>query len=440
MEEIIRRIQEDAIQFLIFQFTTIDGRIRQLMHPANKLESLLTEGMGFDGSSCKYVPVNTSDLVLKPDPATYRVLPWGKPENLCARFICDVYSMDGSTPFAHDPRNILKRFIREMKAEFGSGWEFIVAPELEFFLLEKDEKGNFIPHDRATYFDMYPYDRGMEFRLDAARLLDALGVVTEKNHHEVPNGKHEINFRANDALTIADTTMTYRQAVKYLAGERGLTASFMPKPFIWTYGCGMHIHLNLKDAETGTNLFYDSSQPDFLSETARCFIGGLLSHAKGLTGMTNPSVNSYKRLVPGWEAPVYVSWGFGNRSALLRIPASAPKSIRVETRNPDSSCNPYLAFAAILACGLDGIRKQTEPPRAVNENIYEMDETIKTQKGITGLPANLKDALDALENDQVLADAFGSDFMSLYLLQKRKHEKEFATAIHPWELEQYVNI
>jgi glutamine synthetase len=440
MEEILKRIEEDEVKFLNFQFTTIDGTIRQLINPARNLAPLLTEGLGIDGSSCKYVPVNESDLRLKPDLSTYRLLPWGSPENRTARFICDVYRADGSEPFPADPRVVLKRAVKDMKREFGEGWDFLLAPEVEFFLLEKNNDGTYRPNDLASYFEIPPYDKGTEFRKDLSRALDSMGVVAEKNHHEVPVGKHEITFSHADAVTTADNTMTYRQVVKYFAGERGLIATFMPKPFVWTYGCGMHVHLNLKDYSTGKNLFADESKEHGLSDIARFFIAGLLDHACALAGVTNPTVNSYKRLVPGWEAPVYISWGFNNRSSLLRIPASSLNALRIETRNPDSSCNPYLAFAVLLAAGLDGVRRKLEPPPYINDNIYALSPQEKEKRGIHDLPGNLKEALDALKSDPVVQDALGEILVEKFLAIKEKDVKEFATTVHPWELEKYINV
>lgn len=440
MENILRQIREDNVQFITFQFTTIEGAIRQVIHPARNLESLLTDGLGFDGSSCKYVPVNESDLILKPDLATYRPLPWGNEENKTARLICDVYTADGAKPFPTDPRSCLKRIVQEMKEEFGEGWDFVLAPEIEFFLLEKDDLGNYVPHDRGSYFDIPPYDKSTEFRKDLSRALDSMGIVCEKNHHEVPNGKSEINFAHADAVTTADNTITYRQVVKYFAAQKGLIATFMAKPFVWTYGCGMHVHLNLRDNQSNSNLFYGADRPNFLSDIALHFIAGLLFHAPGLAGITNPSVNSYKRLVPGWEAPVYVSWGFNNRSSLLRIPASSPKAIRVETRNPDSSCNPYLAFSAILLAGLDGVRKRMEPPPYINDNIYALTPVQKKERNITELPGDLNQALMALKDDEVLSRGFGEKLISKFLDLKEKEWKEFATTVHPWELDKYLNV
>ncbi|MBW1979894.1 MAG: type I glutamate--ammonia ligase [Deltaproteobacteria bacterium] len=435
-----QQIAKDEIQFIAFQFTTIDGVIRQVIHPARRLEALLSEGIGFDGSSCKYVPVNESDLCLKPDLTTYRVLPWGEKENKTARFICDVYTADGEQPFPSDPRSWLKKMVGKMKREFGPGWDLLLAPEIEFFLLEKDEKGAYLPHDRGSYFDIPPYDKSAEFRKDLSRALDSVGIVCEKSHHEVPNGKSEINFAHADALATADNTITYRQVVKYFAAEKGLIATFMAKPFVWTYGCGMHVHLNLRDSQSGVNLFYDQDKENYLSDTALHFIAGLLVHAGALTAITNPTVNSYKRLVPGWEAPVYVCWGFNNRSSLLRIPASSPGARRIESRNPDSSCNPYLAFGAILVAGLDGISRKLTPPPYINDNVYAMTAQERKEKDIAELPENLKEALQALQADEVLCSALGEKLLQQFVALKEKEWKEFATAIHPWELEKYLNV
>jgi len=440
MEEILKRLKQDSVKFVNFQFTAIEGSIRQLINPVRGVEDMLERGLGFDGSSCNYVPVNESDLILKPDLSTYRVLPWGSAENRTARFICDVYTGDGAKALPSDPRGVLKKAVQDMKAGFGPGWEFVLAPEIEFFLLDKDENGDFIPHDRASYFSIAPYDKGAEFRKDISRHFLTEATPTEKNHHEVPNGKHEITFAHGDALTVADNTMTYRQVVKYFAAEKGLVASFMPKPFQWTYGCGMHVHLNLRDANTGTNLFSDQSAEYFLSETALHFIAGLLHHAKGLAGITNPTVNSYKRLVPGWEAPVYICWGMGNRSSLLRIPVTGPKAVRVETRNPDSSCNPYLAYAALLIAGLDGIKNKMIPPPVANDNIYALTDDQKKQRGIEELPGNLKEALAALAQDQVLIQGLGEKLAQPFLALKRKEVREFETTVHPWELTKYVSV
>jgi glutamine synthetase len=438
--EILRRFDKEKIEFINLQFTDIVGEVRQVINPARDLQHILQNGLGFDGSSAKYVPVDQSDLVLKPDLKTLQILPWGRPENKTARFICDVLDKDRVTPFDADPRYILKKTIEDMRQEFGQSWDFVVAPEMEFFLLEVDEGGNYIPHDRGTYFSIPPYDKETEFRKDLSRALDSMGILCEKNHHEVPNSKHEITFRPGDALSIADATITYKQVVKFFAGEKGLIASFMPKPFDWTYGCGMHVHVNLRDRNKNLNLFYDLDSEDHFSNLARHFIAGILDHAKGLTGITNPSVNSYKRLVPGWEAPVYVAWGPTNRSVLLRIPVSDLEATRVESRNPDASCNPYLAFSAILGAGLDGIRRGLLPPPPINENIYEMSDEERRKREIENLPGNLSEALGCLKKNTVICETLGSSLMKKFLEIKEKEWREFSTHVHPWELEKYVNV
>jgi len=418
----------------------VAGEIKHVLVPARDLEDVLEDGCGFDGSSAGFVPVHQSDLTLRPDPATFRILPWGEPQHRTARLLCDIYGADGNTPWPTDPRGVLKKVVRNMKREFGETWNLYLAPELEFYLLMRDEGGSYLPHDQAGYFAIPPADRGTEFRKRLSLILDSLGFVCQKNHHEVPKGKHEINFRFGPALEVADATVTYKQVVKFFASQEGLVASFMPKPFFGTYGTGMHVHLNLRDEASGENLFQGGEEGHGLSPLAVHFMAGLLAHARGLAGITNPSVNSYKRLVPGWEAPVYISWGRWNRSALLRIPVSPPTARRVEFRCPDASCNPYLAFAAMLAAGLDGIRRRLPLSPPVDENIYAMSEHERVARGIQTLPRNLEEALVCLEEDQVLREALGEELIQKFLEIKRKEWEEFSVMVHPWELERYLDV
>jgi glutamine synthetase len=439
-DEILEIIERERVAFISLQFTTIAGETKHLVLPARDLEGVLDGGCGFDGSSAGFVPVNQSDLVLQPDLRTFRILHWGQGENRTARFICDLFEADGTTPLPTDPRGFLKRVVREMQEEFGPPWDLFLAPELEFYLLVKDDKGQLLPHDQAGYFSTPPKDKGTEFRKRLSRALDSLGIVCQKNHHEVPKGKHEINFQFGPALDVADATVTYKQVVKYFAAEEGWVASFMPKPFFGTYGTGMHVHLSLGDTVRGENFFYGPGEEDDLSPLARQFMAGLLAHARGLAGVTNPSVNSYKRLVPGWEAPVYIAWGMWNRSALLRVPASSPKARRVEVRSPDASCNPYIAFGSLLAAGLDGIRRKLELSPPVNENIYAMEPEKRSARGIGNLPENLKEALDCLEQDEVLTNVLGEALLMKFLDIKRKEWQEFSVFVHPWELGKYVDV
>jgi glutamine synthetase len=439
LQEIEHMVKTQRVSFISLQFVTVAGDLRQVVLPARDIREVLEHGCGFDGSSAGFTTVEKSDLVLRPDPSTFMILPWGEERTRTARFICEVFSADGTAPMPLDPRGALKRVIEGMKREFGPEWSFCLAPELEFYLLVKDELGRFQPHDQAGYFAVEPADKGAEIRKRLSLLLDSMGFVCQKNHHEVPKGKHEINFAFGPALQIADATVTYKLAVKNLAAQHGLVATFMPKPFYGTYGTGMHVHLNLRDEAKGENLFRPSGKEE-ISSLGRHFMAGLLAHARALAGLTNPSVNSYKRLVPGWEAPVYIAWGRWNRSALLRIPSSTPGARRVEFRCPDASCNPYLAFAGILAAGLDGIRRSLALPDPVELNIYTMTPDERRSRGIGTLPRDLEEALECLEADRALREAVGEEIISRFLQIKRREWEDFATAVHPWELERYLDV
>ncbi|NWG01320.1 MAG: type I glutamate--ammonia ligase [Syntrophaceae bacterium] len=432
-------LDQEGVEFISLQFTDILGGIRSVVIPRRDFEKTIKEGCTFDGSSVGFVGVHESDLTLVPDLPTLRVFPWGARENKTARIICDVFHEDGKTPFEGDPRSVLRRTLGEMKRQIGKESEFLLAPEMEFHLLIKKEDGSFAPHDQASYYYIPPYDRGAEIRKELSHALDAMGIFCEKSNHEVPKGKHEINFQHGDALSIADVTVTYKQVVKYLAHEKGLIASFMPKPFFGTYGCGMHVHLNLFDKKNGINLFSKEGSMEF-SSIGNSFIAGLLDHARGLTGITNPSVNSYKRLVPGWEAPVYIAWAKYNRSSLLRIPASSPKALRVESRSPDASCNPYLAFAVMLAAGLDGVKRKLVPPPPVEKDIYHMSTAERNTHRIASLPGTLKEALDEAEKDPLIEKTLGTNLFKKFISLKRKEWENYSTQVHPWEIETYLNV
>jgi len=437
--EPLKILDQEGVAFVSLQFTDTLGAIRSVVIPKRDFEQTLKAGCTFDGSSAGFVGVHESDLTLIPDTGTLRILPWGEKEKKTARIICDVYREDGKTPFEGDPRSVLCQTVKKMKEELGEGVEFFVAPEMEFYLLVKREDGLFSPHDQAGYFFIPPYDLGAEIRKELSHASDAMGIVCGKSHHEVPKGKHEINFGHGDALSIADATITYKQVVKYIANEKGLVASFMPKPFFGTYGTGMHVHINLFDGKKGANLFSKAETAEF-SGLALSFIAGLLDHARALSGITNPSVNSYKRLVPGWEAPVYIAWARYNRSSLLRVPASSPMGLRVELRSPDASCNPYLAYAVILAAGLDGIKKKLVPPPPVEKDIYHMTLEERKAEGIESLPGTLKEALDETERDPIIKATLGSRLFEKFLSLKRKEWETYCTQVHPWEIETYVNV
>src|SRR3989338_3304460 len=389
-KKVLEKAKKDEVKFVQLQFTDIHGTIKSVTIPIHKLEESLEKGTWFDGSSIEgFTRIAESDMFLKPDPTTYAVLPWEAGTKATARLICDVYTPDGK-PFEGDPRHILKRVMEEA-AELG--FEYNVGPELEFFIFKpKEETGEIKPvtHDVAGYFDFSPRDLASEVRKDIIFALEAMGLEVEMSHHEVAPGQHEIDFKYGPALLQADRAITFKHVVKSIAYKHDLYASFMPKPIFGQNGSGMHVHQSLLDIKTGKNAFFDAGDNYKLSAVAKSFIAGQLQHVKGMSAVTAPTVNSYKRLVPGYEAPVYICWAQINRSALIRIPRYSPgreKATRAELRCPDPSCNPYLAFAVMLKAGLDGIKNKMEPPKPVEEDVYEFDECKLETHGIDTLPA-----------------------------------------------------
>jgi len=390
----------------------------------------------FDGSSIQgFVRIEESDMYLKPDYSTFIINPWEE-EKEVARITCDIYNPDGS-PFEGCPRNNLKRVVREVE-EMGFTANF--GPEMEFFLFFRDENGKATTktHDQAGYFDLLPIDLGEEARRDIVIALEKLGFEVEAAHHEVAPGQHEIDFKYCDALTAADRIMTLKLTSKTIALKHNLHVTFMPKPIFGINGSGMHTHLSL--FKNGENIFYDPNGKYRLSQEALYFIGGLLKHAKGFTAITNPLVNSYKRLTPGYEAPVYIAWSERNRSPLVRIPAERGVGTRAELRNPDPSCNPYLAFAVILKAGIDGIKKQIDPGEPVTQNIYTMSQEEKKSLGIENLPSTLNQALDELEKDEVVKSGLTDHLLTNYFEAKRKEWETYRIQVHQWELDRYLTI
>ncbi|MEJ2659115.1 MAG: type I glutamate--ammonia ligase [Desulfobacteraceae bacterium] len=440
LEDVKQRIEEDKVEFLAWQYCTLHGEVKEVLTPVRDLTSVVENGCGIDGSCAGYVPTNESDILLRPDLDTYMVQPWGTAEDKTARMMCDLYQVDGTTPFARDPRGALKNVLRRMQAQCGAHWQFMTAPEMEYYLVKKDETGAVEPLDTGYYCDAYPRDLGYDFRKKMSRILDSLGFVCETNHHEGVQTKHEINFKYGQALSTADATITFKQVIKHFAAREGLTASFMPKPFYGHHGAGMHIHMSIFDAEAKKNLFYDPAAEHQLSETGRWFMAGIMNHARGLAGITNPSVNSYKRLVPGFEAPIYVCWGLYNRSVMLRVPVSTPEARRVEIRCPDATGTPYLTFAALLAAGLDGIAQKMELPPAVSEIVYHLSAEERRARHIPNLPGNLKEALHCLEADTYLQEALGQDLVHRFLELKWKQWDAYSQRVHPWELETYLDV
>ncbi len=437
-EEVLALAEQLQVRFVRLQFVDILGIHKSVAIPVTQLEKALDGELMFDGSSVEgFVRIEESDMLLRPDPETFAIYPWKTtPRGTTARLMCDVYNPDG-TPFAGCPRNTLKRNLARAEA---MGFRMMVGPEAEFFLFQRDENGKptTITHDQGSYFDLSPIDRGEDARRDMVLILQELGFDVERSSHEVAPGQHEIDFQYADAVTTADRLMTLKLVVRHVAMEHGLHATFMPKPLFGVNGSGMHVHLSLFRGDT--NAFFDPDASFQLSRIAMHFIAGLMHHARGYTAVTNPLVNSYKRLVPGYEAPAYIAWSEQNRSPLVRVPSRRGRGTRVELRSPDPSCNPYLAFAVILAAGLDGIERRLEPPPPVNRNIYRMSVAERMEANIDSLPANLEEALDELERDEVIREALGEHIFTHFMEAKRIEWDVYRKQVHPWEVEQYLTV
>ena len=434
-EDIIRKVKEENIKFIRMQFTDIFGQLKNVAITASQIEKAVNNQIMLDGSSIEgFVRIQESDQCLYPDLDSFIILPWRPQLGKVARLICDVYNTDG-TPFIGDPRGTLKRVLRKAA---DMGYRFNVGPELEFFLFQTDEEGKPTTktNDEASYFDLGPLDHGEGTRREICLTLEEMGFEIEASHHEVARGQHEIDFKYGEALRTADNVMTFKLAVKTLAQKNGLHATFMPKPIFGIAGSGMHTNMSLfKD---GKNIFFDPEAPKQLSKECLSFIAGLLYHVRGFSAITNPLVNSYKRLVPGYEAPCYIAWSASNRSTLIRIPASRGLGTRVELRCPDPSCNPYLSLAVCLAAGLDGIEKGMLPPPEITENIYAMDAETRMEKGIASLPGSLHEALKELKKDQLIMDTLGEHVATQYIEGKEREWHEYCTRVSSWEIERYI--
>ncbi len=437
-EDIFRISKEENVKYIRLQFTDLLGIIKNVEIPVSQLEKALDNKMMFDGSSIEgFVRIEESDMYLFPDLDTWVVFPWTAEKGKVARLICDIYNPDG-TPFDGDPRNNLKRMLKEMEALGFT--DFNLGPEPEFFLFKLDEKGEptLELNDSGGYFDLAPTDLGENCRRDIVLELEEMGFEIEASHHEVAPGQHEIDFKYAGAIKACDDIQTFKLVVKTIARKHGLHATFMPKPLFGVNGSGMHCNLSL--FTNGKNAFYDESGEQGLSETARHFIAGILKHAPNFTAVTNPTVNSYKRLVPGYEAPCYVAWSARNRSPLIRIPASRGLSTRVEVRSVDPAANPYLALSVLLAAGLDGIKNKLEAPAPVDRNIYVMSKEEREEVGIIDLPATLAAALDLLKTDEVIVNALGEHLFEHFVEAKEIEWDIFRTQVHPWERDQYMSV
>lgn len=434
-QDIMKIVADHDIKFIRMQFTDIFGFLKNIALTAGQLEKALDGQCMFDGSSIEgFARIEESDMYLKPDLDSFVVLPWKRDIGKTARMICDVYMPDG-TPFEGDPRYILKKVLREAA---DMGYSLNVGPECEFFLFQTDEEGNFTTHtsDDAGYFDLGPIDAAEETRRDICLMLEEMGFEIEASHHEVARGQHEIDFKYDEAIRSADNIMTFKLVVKTIAQQNGLHATFMPKPIHGICGSGMHVNMSL--CKDGKNAFYDEADINGLSQEAYSYIAGLLEHAKGMTALTNPLVNSYKRLVPGYEAPVYIAWSAENRSPLVRIPASRGVGTRVELRNPDPAANPYFVFAIALAAGLDGIKHGLKPPTGVDQNIYKMSKTERREANITSLPADLEKAVAEMKADPLVRETLGEHAFACYVEAKTNEWNLYKQQVHQWEIDRYL--
>ena len=441
-QDVLDEIDEKNVDFLRLQFTDILGTVKNVSVTADQAEKAFTEGIYFDGSSIDgFVRIQESDMRLVPDPSTFAVLPWRDKDDLSggrsARLICDVYDTSTDAPFTGDPRGILKDAVERAS---DLGYTVNAGPEPEFFLFGEDESGRATTDfsDTGGYFDLAPKDLASDVRRDIIYGLEDMGLDVEASHHEVAQSQHEIDFKYDDVLTTADNVATFRSVVRAIAAQHGLHATFMPKPIPRINGSGMHTHLSLF-SEDGENAFHDDDDEFDLSDTAKSFLAGVLEHPPAVAAVSNPTVNSYKRLVPGYEAPVYIAWSDVNRSALIRKPAArVPAASRIEARFPDPSCNPYLAFAALVHAGLDGIENDLDCPDPIRENIYEFGEEEREEYGIGTLPTNLGEAVDALEEDEVIMDALGPHTSEQFVKAKREEFSDYLVDVSQWELDRYL--
>ena len=435
-EEVKELIKEYNIKFIKLQFVDINGQVKNLTIPSEHIDKALDNEIMLDGSSIKgFRSIETSDMFFHPDINTFQILPWREIDGVnSARLICDIYNADG-TPFEGCPRCNLKRL---MQAAEKMGFSMNIGPEAEFFLFAKDKDGNVTTKtsDNAGYYDVGPEDLGEDVRSDIVLTLQEMGFDIEASHHEGAVGQHEIDFRYADILTAADNVATFRIVVKAVAAKHNLHATFMPKPIYGIQGSGMHCNISL--FKGGKNAFYDKKAEYELSDEAKYAIGGMLKHVRSITAVTNPTVNSYKRLVPGYEAPVYLAWSLANRSALLRVPAKRGVSTRVELRSPDPACNPYLAFAAILEACLDGIRNKIDPPAPVESNIYKLTSKERKKQRIDALPGSLAEALDCMDKSLVAQAALGDHIFKEFMTSKKKEWDSFRTYVSQWELDKYL--
>ena len=437
-EKVLEQVKKDNIKFVSLQFTDLLGLIKEVVITVQRLKDALYDGVWFDGSSIEgFARIQESDLFLKPDAATYAVVPWMTENGITARFICDIYCADGR-PFEGDPRLVLKRAADDAAKQ---GFEYNVGPEPEFYLFAIGGEKRTQPLDYDSYFDLSSHE-GYKVTRQIVGALESFGIEVEASHHEVGFGQYEIDFKYGECLDTADKVLTLKYCAKRIAEIRNLHATFMPKPIMGKAGSGMHVHQSLFDIKTKTNAFYDESNRYNLSKIAHSFLAGQIKHIKAASAILCPTVNSYKRLVSGYEAPVYITWAALNRSALLRVPKwfkGRSVAARIELRNPDPSCNPYLAFAVMLKSGLEGIANKMTPPEPVEENIYQLDDESLTSKNIDVLPTSLLEALGELKKDKLLQDVLGEHLFERYIDVKEKEWDEFKKQVTNWEIDTYLD-
>ncbi len=434
-QDILKRVKEEDIEFIRLQFTDIFGTLKNVAITSSQLEKALDNKCMFDGSSIEgFVRLNESDMYLYPDLDTFEIFPWRPQNGKVARMICDIYLPDG-TPFEGDSRYILKKVLKEAA---DMGYSFDVGPECEFFLFHTDDNGmpTTISHEKAGYFDLGPLDLGENARRDIVLTLEDMHFEIESSHHEVAPAQHEVDFKYDNALKTADNIMTFKLVVKSTAKRHGLFASFMPKPKYGVNGSGMHINMSL--SRNGVNVFDKQDGKHGLSREAYYFMAGLMKHMKAITAITNPLVNSYKRLIPGYEAPIYIAWSTTNRSPLIRIPSSRGASTRIELRSPDPAANPYLALAVCLAAGLEGINQHMEVPEGVDCNVFDLSKEQLEQKHIERIPTNLISAIDAFEQDEYIRSVLGAHVSKKYIEAKRKEWAKYCKQVTQWELDEYL--
>ncbi len=435
-KDVWKIVKERDVKFIRLWFTDILGQLKSFAITDDELEGAFNEGMGFDGSSIKgFARIDESDMLARPDPVTFQIVPWRPKEKAVARMFCDILNPDGS-PYEGDPRYVLRRNLERLK---GMGYTFYVGPELEYFYFKSDKNPETL--DEGGYFDLTTLDAAGDLRRETILTLDTMGIKVEYSHHEVAPSQHEIDLRFEDALTMADHVMTYRIIVKEIANKYGVYATFMPKPIFGVNGSGMHTHQSLFKGER--NAFFDPDDQYHLSEVAKRYISGILRHAREITAVTNQWVNSYKRLVPGYEAPVYLSWALRNRSTLVRVPMYKPgkeRATRIEYRSPDPACNPYLAFSVMLAAGLKGIEEKYDLPDPTEKDVYHLSVDERKELGIDSLPGSLIEAIELTEKSDLVRDALGEHVFRNFTLSKKVEWDDYRMKVHPYEIEKFLPI